>query len=60
VPTGTQGLPQLLYVRPRVESGVTFEVEKIRDYQSRGYVAVTEMLQNENVSGSGVDRSLSL
>ncbi len=56
----TEGLPQLLYVRPRVESGVTFEVEKIRDYESRGYLAATEMLQNEWLSGSGVDRGLSL
>lgn len=47
----TEGLPKLLYLRPRVESGVTFEVERIRDYESRGYTAAVEMLQNEFGSG---------
>jgi len=47
----TDGLPRLLYLRPKVESGVTFEVEKIRDYESRGYAAAVEMLQNEDGAG---------
>jgi len=47
----TDGLPKLLYLRPKVESGVTFEVEKIRDYESRGYLAAVEMLQNEDGAG---------
>jgi NTE family protein len=47
----TDGLPRLLYLRPKVESGVTFEVEKIRDYESRGYLAAIEMLQNEDGAG---------
>ena len=47
----TDGLPKLLYLRPKVESGVTFEVEKIRDYESRGYLAAVEMLQNEDSAG---------
>jgi NTE family protein len=47
----TDGLPRLLYLRPKVESGVTFEVEKIRDYESRGYTAAVEMLQNEDGAG---------
>ena len=47
----TDGLPKLLYLRPKVEGGVTFEVEKIRDYESRGYVAAVEMLQNEDGVG---------
>ncbi len=47
----TDGLPKLLYLRPKVEGGVTFEVEKIRDYESRGYVAAVEMLQKEDGVG---------
>ena len=47
----TDGLPRLLYIRPKVESGVTFEVERIRDYESRGYVAAVEVLQNEDGAG---------
>ena len=48
---GTDGLPQLRYLRPKVESGVTFEVEKIQDYESRGYRAAVEMLHSEDGAG---------
>ena len=39
-------LPQLAYVRPPVERGVTFEVDRVLDYVERGYQATRRQVQD--------------
>jgi NTE family protein len=38
-------LPRLIYVRPPVERGVTFEVDRLLDYVERGYAATLRELR---------------
>lgn len=42
----TQGLPPLVYVRPRVERHATFQVDRVQHYADDGYRAAREALSH--------------
>ena len=46
----TPGLPRLVYVRPPVERGVTFETGLAESYRARGYQATTDQLRRDGLA----------